>query len=454
MASSKSLQAQYLMQCWAPQKNYDPIPIEKAEGCWVYTTDGRKIFDLRSAHECINLGFKHEKVLRAMRDQMEQVVYVTDDFATQPAGQLAEKLAHISPGGPNKKIWFGQSGAAAIEAAIKTARMYKYNTVVKNGTATDAPEQYPFPYKIISRYKSWHGTTSGASSVSGDPRRWFLEPLTLPGVVFAPEANAYRSPGDDRDPLWSANYIDYIIENEGGSNKVAAVIVEPVVGSNGIIPPPEGYFKRLREICDKWDILLIVDETMSGMGRTGKMFAIEHFDVVPDMIVMGKALGMYCPLSALIMSEKVAKVFDENIFGHGQSFSGHALGCAAALASINVIEEEKILERTTELGNYLGDRLKDLQAKHPSVGDVRGMGLFWTMELVKDLETKEPLRKTTEKYVKTIVSDMAAYLMDKHNIYVPSDKFGVWVVPPLIVTKEELDFVVDAIDDTLTHFGL
>lgn len=444
-------QGQYLMQCWASQKGYLPIEVIKTDGCWIYTADGRKIFDLRSAHECINLGFRHPRVLEAMKQQMESVVYVTDDFATEPTARLAQKLAQISPGNPNKKVWFAQSGAAAIEAAIKTARMHKYNTVLKGGKATDAPQQYPFPYKIISRYKSWHGTTSGASSVSGDPRRWFLEPLTLPGVVFAPEANAYRSPGDDRDPLWSANYIDYIIENEGGSNKVAAVLVEPVVGSNGIIPPPPGYMQRLREICDKWEVLLIVDETMSGMGRTGKMFAIEHFDVVPDMIVMGKALGMYCPLSALIISENVAKTFDENIFGHGQSFSGHALGCAAALAGIEVIETENILQRTTELGEYLGNRLRALQAKHPAVGDVRGLGLFWTMELVRNKDTKEPLRKTTEKYVQTIVSDIARYLMDKHHIYVPSDKFGVWVVPPLIVTKNELDFVVDAIDDALTQ---
>lgn len=450
MSAIADTQSKYFMQCWASQANYKPITVKRAEGCWIHTEDGRKIFDLRSAHECINLGFRHPKVLAAMKRQMDEVVYVTDDFATAPTAKLAEKLACISPGSPNKKVWFAQSGAAAIEAAIKTARMYKYNTVIKGGQQTDAPRQYPFPYKIISRYKSWHGSTSGASSVSGDPRRWFQEPLTLPGVVFAPEANAYRNPGENDNPLWSADYINYIIEHEGGSNKVAAVIVEPVVGSNGIIPPPAGYMKRLRQICDKWEVLLIVDETMSGMGRTGKMFAIEHFDVVPDMIVMGKALGMYCPLSALIMSEKVAKVFDDNIFGHGQSFSGHALGCAAALAGIEVIEEEGILARTTELGEYLGRELKKLQAKHPAVGDVRGLGLFWTMELVKDTDTKEPLRKTTEKYERTIVSDLAQYLMDKHNIYVPSDKFGVWVVPPLVVTKEELDFVIAAIDDALT----
>lgn len=444
------IQSQYFMQCWGSQNSYNPIAATRTEGCYVYTADGRKIFDLRSAHECINLGFNHPKVIEAMKRQMDSVIYVTDDFATKPTALLAQKLAHISPGSPNKKVWFGQSGAAAIEAAIKAARMYQYIRTFKEGKPVDAPSQYPYPYKIISRYKSWHGSTSGAASAGGDPRRWFQEPFTVPGVVFAPEANAYRSSEDN--PLWSADYLDYIIEQEGGSNKVAAVLLEPVVGSNGIIPPPVGYMKRVREICDRWGLLLIADETMTGMGRTGKFFAIEHFDVVPDIIVMGKALGVYCPLSACIMSEEVSRVFDDNIFGHGQSFSGHALGSAAALESIRVLTEDGVLQNCVEMGQYLGEALNKLGQKYHQVGDVRGMGLFWTMELVHDPESKAPLRKTTEKYTSTVVSDIARYLLDEENIYVPSDKFGLWVVPPLIVTKEEIDMLIGGIDRALARF--
>jgi taurine--2-oxoglutarate transaminase len=447
-----ALQARHLMQCWSAQRGYAPVAVAHAEGCWIHTTDGRRIFDLRSAHECINLGFRHPKVIAAMKAQMERVIYVTDDFATEPTGRLARRLAELTPGGPEKRVFFCQSGAAAVEAAIKGARQHKYIEVLKDRAAhVDAPEQYPYPYKIISRYRSWHGATAGASSASGDPRRWFLEPLTVPGIVFAPDADAYRSPFGEGRSATDANlrYLDYLIEQEGGSNKVAAMLVETVVGSNGIIPPPEGYLQGLRALCDKWGLLLIVDETMTGMGRTGRMFAIEHYGVVPDIIVLGKALGVYCPMAATIFSEKVARSFDDNIFGHGQSFSGHALGAAAALASIDVLHEEGLLERTRELGDYLGTRLRALGETHPCVGDVRGLGLFWTIELVKDRATKEPLRRATEKYTRTIVKDVSDYLFRKRDIYVPSDKFGIWVVPPLVVTRDELDWVCAAIDDAL-----
>lgn len=419
----------------------------------MYTTDGRKIFDLRSAHESINLGFRHPKVLAAMREQMEKVVYVTDDFATQPTAELAQTLAEITPGDTGKRVWFAQSGAGAVEAAIKAARFYKYRQMSERGRDNLAPEMhYPYPYKIISRYRSWHGSTTGALSVGGDPRRWFAEPLTMPGVLHAPDAHCYRCPFGLTYPDCNINcveYIDQMIELEGGSNKVAAVIVEPVVGSNGIIPPPAEYFPRLREICDAWDIVLIVDETMTGLGRTGKMFAIEHYGIVPDIMVLGKALGVYCPLAATVFSSKISATFDECAFAHGQSFSGHALACAAALASLKVIEEDKLLDHVSEMGHYLGQRLKKLRQTHKSIGDVRGLGLFWTIELVKDAGTHEPFRKQTEKYARTVITDIAEFLLQEKSIYIPADKFGIWVVPPLIVTREEIDYVVDAIDEAL-----
>jgi taurine--2-oxoglutarate transaminase len=314
-----------------------------------------------------------------------------------------------------------------------------------------APQQYPYPYKIISRYRSWHGATAGAASASGDPRRWFQEPLAVPGIVFAPDAHSYRSPFGEGDAATQANlaYLDYVIEQEGGSNKVAAMLVETVVGSNGIIPPPPGYLSGLSALCDRWGILLIVDETMTGMGRTGRMFAFEHYGIEPDIIVLGKALGVYCPMAATIFSAKVARTFDDHIFGHGQSFSGHALGAAAALASIDVLHDEGLLERTRELGEYLGAKLGALQARHGCVGDVRGIGLFWTLELVRDRRTREPLRRATEKYERTIVKEVSEFLFRERDIYVPSDKFGIWVVPPLVVTREELDWICGAIDDAL-----
>jgi taurine--2-oxoglutarate transaminase len=447
-----ALQARHLMQCWSAQRDYAPIAVDHADGCWIHTTDGRRIFDLRSAHECINLGFRHPKVLAAMRAQMDKVVYVTDDFATEPTARLARRLAELAPGSPDKRVYFSQSGAAAIEAAIKGARQHCY--VASLGTSAariDAPQQYPYPYKIISRYRSWHGATAGAASASGDPRRWFQEPFAVPGVVFAPDAYAYRSPFGEGAAATQANlaYVDYLIEQEGGNNKVAAMLVETVVGSNGIIPPPEGYLPGLRALCDRWGILLIVDETMTGMGRTGRMFAFEHYGIEPDIIVLGKALGVYCPMAATIFSAKVARTFDDHIFGHGQSFSGHALGAAAALASIDVLHDEGLLERTRELGAYLGAQLAALAGRHACVGDVRGIGLFWTLELVRNRATREPLRRATEKYERTIVKEVSEFLFRERDIYVPSDKFGIWVVPPLVVTRDELDWVCAAIDDAL-----
>jgi taurine--2-oxoglutarate transaminase len=209
----------------------------------------------------------------------------------------------------------------------------------------------------------------------------------------------------------------------------------------------------LREICNKWDILLIVDETMTGFGRTGKMFAIDHYDVVPDILVVGKALGVYCPLTATIFSHKIAKTFEENLFGHGQSYSGHALACAAALAGIKVLQDEEIVDHAREMGEYLGRGLNSLTEIHRLIGDVRGLGLFWTIELVKDKDTKEPTRRAAEKYTRTLVSRIAEYLLEEKNIYIPADKFGIWIVPPLIVSRMEIDFLVDAIDDALTVVG-
>ncbi len=445
------LQARYMLQCWAQQHDYNPIEVIRTEGCWIYTTEGRKIFDLRSAHECINIGFRHPRVLEAIRQQMETVVYVTDDFASQTTAKLAEKLANLAPGDPNKKVYFCQSGAAAVEAAIHGARLYQYNQILSDSDCIpDAPQQYPFPYKIISRYRSWHGATIGATSASGDPRRWFTEPLTAPGFVFAPDAGGPHSPFDANSVDENIAYIDYMVEQEGGTNAVVGVLIEPIVGSNGIMLPPDGYLKKLQELCRKWKLLFIVDETMTGMGRTGKMFACEHYGIEPDILIMGKALGAYCPMAAVIFSKNVAESFDEHYFGHGQSYSGHALAAAGALASIETLFDDKLLEHTQAMGVRVEKRLQEISEKHAIVSHIQGIGLFWTIHISSE-DPNKPVRRATEKYQKNLVASISEYLFDQHNIYTPSDKFGIWVVPPLVVTQEEMNWVLDCIDDALVQ---
>lgn len=445
------LQARYMLQCWAKQENYKPIGVSATDGCWIHTTDGRKIFDLRSAHECINVGFRHPRVLQAMREQMQSVVYVTDDFASAPTAQLAHRLAHLSPGSSSKKVYFCQSGAAAVEAAIHGARMYKYNQVFGNDTYTpDAPMQYPYPYKIVSRYRSWHGATNMATSASGDPRRWFSEPLTAPGFVFAPDPGGPHSPFDAQRVDENIAYIDYMVEQEGGSGAVVGVLVEPIVGSNGIMLPPPGYLKKLRDLCDRWDLLLIVDETMTAMGRTGKLFACEHYGVIPDILIMGKALGAYCPLAAVLFSQKVARSFDMNYFGHGQSYSGHALAAAAALASIDTLIEERLLEHTRAMGEWVEDRLLEIADKHAIVSHVQGIGLFWMIHIAGG-QNDQPVRRATEKYQDNLVASISRYLLYRHNIYTPADKFGIWIVPPLVVSRQEMSWVLDCVEDALVN---
>lgn len=450
---------QHILQCWSKQKDYWPIEVEKAEGCWIYTKDGRKIFDLRSAHECVNLGFNHPEILRAITDQMAKVSYVTDDFATDITAQLAQKIISLCPGSDHKKVWFGQSGAAAVEAALKVARMVSYGRVMSADSKKPvSPKEkenspyYPYPYKIISRYRSWHGSTMGALSVSGDPRRWFSEPIVMPGIVHAPETYSYQSVFDmDPDGLKAADYLLHMIEMEGGSDFVAAVLLEAVVGSNGIIPTPKAYMKKVAQYCKEKNILLIIDETMTGMGRTGSFLAIEEYDIEPDILIMGKALGAYIPNSCIVVSEEIAPFFDDHVFGHGQSYSGHALAAAASLASIKVLEND-ILPELESKSDYLKLGLEKLSSKFRHVGELRGKGMMWTMELVKDPVTRTNFRAFNQKYQETPIKELSRFLLEECNVYTPTDKFGLWIVPPLVVSFEEIDWLLNQLDKGLEYF--
>jgi taurine--2-oxoglutarate transaminase len=336
---------------------------------------------------------------------------------------LGKKLAEVTPG-DLKKTFFTLGGAEANENAIKIARFYTGR------------------HKILARYRSYHGATHGAMALTGDYRRLPVEPA-LPGVVHFLDPYCYRCPfGWTRDTCHREciKHVEEVIQHEG-PDQVAAIILEGVTGTNGLIIPPDDYWPRMREICDKYGILLISDEVMSGWGRTGEWFAVDNWGVVPDIITTAKGITSgYVPLGAVIVREKIAKYFDDHVLSAGLTYNGHALACAAALATIEAYEEDKIFENAKTVGAHLGQRLEELKQKHPSVGDARYIGLFTALEFVKNRETKEPLDPTPLK----------SFLI-ANGVYVFAFKNILFVVPPLVITKEQLDEGLDLIDDGLAE---
>ena len=307
--------------------------------------------------------------------------------------------------------------------------------------------------KIISRYRSYHGSTMGSIAATGDMRRWAMEPAgKIPGVIFAPEVHCYKCPLNHQYPecgIACAEYIEHMIENEGD---VAAVLVEPVVGTNGILIPPKEYLPRLRAICDKHNVLLIADEVMSGWGRTGKWFAVDHWDVKPDILVTAKGItSAYMPLGLCATSMKIASYFDDHFFSHGHTYEAHPMTLAPAVAAIKEFRRLNLIDRSRDMGNYLGDQLHQLKARHPSIGDVRGLGLFWAVDLVRDQKTKQPFNTKADKIsgVPTLVEKIAAQMM-KNGVFIQAWISHFIIAPPLIISHEEIDLGVKALDDALS----
>jgi len=334
----------------------------------------KRYLDFNSQLMHVNIGHGDARVIRAIQEQAAKLSYVSPYHATDVRGELGQILAEITPG-DLKKSFFTLGGAEANENAIKIARMVTGRQ------------------KIIARYRAFHGATAGAISLTGDPRRWPSEP-GIPGVVRAMDPYRYRCRWCGDQPACTLDclgHIEDIIQFEGPQN-IAAVIIESVTGTNGIIIPPDGYMQGLRELTAKHGILLIVDEVMSGFGRTGEWFAVDHWGVTPDIMSVAKGLTSgYAPLGATIVSEPVASYFDEHVLWGGLTYGAHALGCAAAIACIGVYKEDKLIERAQQMGSFLGEQLEALKQKHPSIGDVRYIGLFSIVELVRSRQTKEPM---------------------------------------------------------------
>ncbi len=412
---------------WSAQSAVDPIPVASAKGSHFFTPDGQRWIDFNSQLMSVNIGHGDKRVIDAIKLQAETLAYANPFMAHEPRALLGKKLAEICPGDIDA-FFFTNGGAEANENAIKIARLFTGR------------------HKILARYRAYHGGTAGTMTLTGDPRRWAAEP-GIPGVVRIPDFHKWGR--KEPEPVeTSLREIEDVIMYEGAKN-IAAILIETVVGTNGILIPLDGYMQGLRKICDTHGILLICDEVMSGFGRTGKWFAVDHWNVVPDMITMAKGLtSSYVPLGALGMRRHIRDHFEKNVFFAGLTYNSHPMGCATALATIGVYEEDKLIERSAKMGEVMKKHHQALYEKHKCIGAVRNIGLFGILELVKDRNTFEPLAPyngTSEPMQKI------HHVLKQRHLYTFVRWNTVMTNPPLCITEAEMAEAFEIIDAALTE---
>jgi len=424
---------EFTLVSWGAQGNWNPIPIVRGEGVYIYDAEGKRYLDWASQLVNMNIGHSHPHVVKAIQEQAANLCYVNPSFATEPRGRLGEMLAEITPG-TLSKTFFTNGGADAIENAMKIARLYTGRQ------------------KILTRYKSYHGGTFASATAGGDPRRLGNEP-GVPWIVRLPDPYAYRSPvyrgrTQEEGDLLTIEMIDDIVQAEG-PNECAAIMIEGYSGSSGIMQPSAVFFTELRKICDKYGILLIVDEVMSGFGRTGEWFGIDHYpDAVPDILVFAKGVTCgYVPLGGAIVSEEIGAYFDDHVLQAGLTYSAHALACAAGVATIEVYQQENLIERSREMGKVLRRGLMDLAERHPVIGDVRGAGLHQVIELVKNRETREALSPFNKAPSEPLAKAAKSLRDDGVNAFIRWNM--IFNTPPLVVTESQLQEGLDALDHAL-----
>jgi taurine---2-oxoglutarate transaminase len=428
-----ALTKQHNYGTWRKQRGWNPTHVVSADGCYFTDGNGKRFLDFSSQLMCMNLGHNNPAVVKAIQDQAATLPYAAPFYATTARAELSKLLLEVLPEGLTK-FFFATSGTEANEAAFKIARMFTGKT------------------KIIARYRSYHGSTSGSVAATGDPRRWAMEPAGKGlGVIFSPEVNCYKCPIRHTYPgcgIACADYLEHMIVNEGD---VAAVLVEPVVGTNGVLIPPPEYFPKLRKICDDHGVLLIADEVMSGWGRTGKWFAVDNWGVKPDILTTAKGItSAYVPLGLCATSTRIAEYFDDHYFAHGHTYEAHPMTLGPAVATIHEMQRLGLVDRANEMGAYLGEKLQGLKGRHPSIGEVRGIGLFWAVELVKNQQTKEPFNTWQEKLDgKALVVDQVAAKMHAQGVVMQAWMSHFVLAPPLIVEKEQIDTAVAALDEAL-----
>jgi len=428
----RALDRAHVLHSWSTQSQISPLLMAGGEGRHFWDHDGKRCLDFASLVVNANLGHQHPRVVEAIAAQARRLCAVAPAMTDETRARLGGLLAEVTPGDLTMSF-FTNGGAEATENAIKLARWYTGRQ------------------KIVARYRSYHGATAGAASVTGDPRRWPAEP-GIPGVVRMFDPYPYRCSAGHPDPCPVCSggpHLEEVLQYEG-PHTVAAVIMETVTGTNGVLVPPDGYLRSIREVCDRHGILLILDEVMAGFGRTGRWFACEHWDVTPDIMTVAKGITSgYVPLGAMVVSQRLADWLRGHEFASGLTSTGNPVACAAGIATIEAMRDEGVVENAAAMGAVLGAKLRALSAKHPSVGEVRGLGLFWALELVRDRTTREPLVPFNAKgeaagpmrRLSEAAMARGLYLMTHFNL--------VLVAPPLTITHEELAEGLAVLDEVL-----
>ncbi len=430
------LSKEHVFWTWSAQARVSPLPVKTAKGVYFWDIAGKRYLDFNSMTMCVNIGHGDERVVDAMVAQARELPYAAPGMATKVRAIASQLVAQVSPGGQLTRVLFTLGGADANENAIKLARGYTGR------------------FKILTRYRSYHGASAGAMALTGDPRRVAWEPGLMPGVVHFLDPYRYRSTFHRTNPAISEadfcqdylNHLEEIIRYEGPET-IAAILIESVTGTNGIILPPDGYLQGVRALCDRYGIVMIADEVMSGFGRTGKWFAVDHWGVVPDIMTMAKGLtSAYAPLGAVAMKPEIAAAFNERTFESGLTYTAHPVSLAAAVANINVMREDRLVEHAATMGPVLNRMLKDLGEAHPSVGEVRSIGLFGIIELVRDRQTREPMTPWNGSS-----PEMARLRKTclEHGLYVYTHWHTVLIIPPLPITEAQLQEGFAVLDEAL-----
>jgi len=427
----KQWEREHVIKSWAVQGTVEPILMDRAEGIHMWDAEGKRYIDFCSGLLCVNIGHKNQYVLNAMKTQMEKMNYVGTFFSTEPRARLAHMISEVTPGDLNH-VFFTNGGAESVENAIKSVRWMTGR------------------HKIYSRWRSYHGATAGAITLTGDPRRWSAEP-GIPGVVKFFGPYCYRCPfGYENEQSCNMQCLETLKTQImlDGPKTIAAIFMEPIVGTNGILIPPVEYMKGVRQLCDENGILLVMDEVMAGWGRSGKWFGCQHFDIVPDLIVTAKGLTSgYAQLGAMIWSKKLWDHFCEHPFVGGLTYGSHALACATGIANIEVYKNDGLIEKAAVNGDYLHKKLLELADKHPSVGDVRCKGLWACLEFTSNKKTRAPLAGFSD--TKGNVSKAFMGRLYELGLYLFAKWDFVFIAPPLIITQEQIDESVAIIDKAL-----